>query len=162
MEAREKMQFAAWLATSSIAGWEHGLGESLGAIFHIHHGVSCALFLCVGIAFLSKVTDRFLDLAKVFKIKRKGKQKDEILKELLKKLRAFMKVVGCPLSIKELKDPIITHEEYMANMDKLFQYANNSYPVLSSSRGLTEKVIRKLFEISYENKLEDLMELFYK
>jgi len=73
-----------------------------------------------------------------------------------------MKEVGCPLSVKELKDPIITHEEYVSKMDQLVLYAENDYTSLSSTRGLHTEAIRKLFEISYENKLEDLMELYYK
>jgi alcohol dehydrogenase class IV len=161
MEAREKMQLAAWLATSSIAGFDHGLGQSFGAIFHVHHGVSVALFLCAAVSFHSKVTDRFLDLAKLFKIKRKNRQKDEILRDLLVSLRNFMKKVGCPISIKELEDPVITYEEYMTKMDQLVHYADNDYTALSSTRPLNRETIRKLFEISYENNLEDLMELFY-
>jgi hypothetical protein len=162
MEAREKMQIAAWLATSSIAGIEHGFGQSFGAIFHVHHGICVALFLCASIAYQSKVTNRFLDLAKLFKVKRSGIQKDEILKELLEKLQKFMKKIECPLSIEDLKDPSISYEEYTTKMDYLIEYAFNDYCTLSSTRPLDKKSIKKIFEIAYENKIEDLMELYYK
>jgi len=162
MEAREKMQVAAWLATSSIAGIEHGFGQSFGALFHVHHGICVSLFLCASIAYQSKVTNRFYDLAKLFKVKSSGKQKDEILRELLEKLQDFMKKIGCPLSIQELKEPPISYEEYTANMEYLIEYAFNDYCTLSSTRPLNKESIKKVFEIAYKNKIEDLMELHYK
>ena len=162
MEAREKMQIAAWLATSSIAGIEHGFGQSFGAIFHVHHGICVALFLCASIAYQSKVTNRFYDLAKLFKVKRSGRKKDEILRELLEKLQDFMKIVGCPLCIEELKDPAISYDQYMANMEHLIEYCFNDYCTLSSTRPLNKKSIKKIFEIAYKNKIDDLMELHYK
>jgi len=161
MEAREKMQVAAWLATSSIAGIEHGFGQSFGALFHVHHGICVALFLCASIAYQSKVTNRVFDLAKVFKIKRSGKDKDEILRELLEKLQEFMKEIHCPLSIQELKKPDISYEEYTANMEHLINYAFDDYCTLSSTRPLDRKNIKKVFEIAYKNKIDDLMELYY-
>ena len=162
MEARENMQIASWLASGSIAGIEHGFGQSFGALFHAHHGISCAIFLCASIAYQAKVSNRFLDLAKKFGIKRKGKQRDEILRELLTKLRSFFKEIECPLSVQEIKDPKISREEYIAKMDELVHYTFNDYCTLSSTRRLDEKQIHRILELSYENKLDDLMDLYYK
>jgi alcohol dehydrogenase class IV len=165
MEAREKMQLAAYIAGLGFgnvsAGIEHGLGHSLGAIFHIHHGICVGLFLCASIAYQAKVTNRFIPLAKLFNVEVEGIQRDEILKELLEKLRNFMRSINFPLSIKELNTPRISHEEYLSNIDKLVDFAFNDYVTLSSTRKIDRPQYRQLFLLAYENKMEDLMNLFY-
>ncbi len=166
LEARSKMQLGAYIAGIGFGnvsgGVEHGLGHSFGALFHAHHGVCVGLYLCISLAFQSKATDRFKDLAKVFKINIEGRERDEILKELLEKLQAFMKLVGCPLSISELEKPKVSREEYMSKMDQMVEYAFDDYTTLSSTRKLDPPTIRWMYEIAYENKLDDIMELFYK
>ena len=162
IEARENMQIAAWLASGSIAGIEHGFGQSFGALFHTLHGISCVIFLCASIAYQAKVSNRFMDIAKKFRIKRKGKQRDEILRELLTKVRAFLKALECPLSVQEIKDPKISRKDFMAKMDELVHYTFNDYCTLSSTRRLDKTQIRRILELSYENKLDDLMDLYYK
>jgi len=165
MEAREKMQMAAYIAGigfGNIAGGiEHSLGHSFGALFHVHHGICVGVFLCASIAFQSKVTNRFYELAKLFKIDVEDRPRDEILKELLVGLRTFMSNVNCPLSILEIESPKISKEEYMAQMDQMVDFAFNDYCTLSSTRKISELQYRKILEITYENKLEDLMNLYY-
>ena len=102
-------------------------------------------------------------MAKAFGIKRKGKNKDEILRELLEKLQAFMKQIGCPLSISDLERPTkISKDEYMAQMDQLVEFAFNDYVTLSSTRKIDPPQYRMLMEMAYENKIDDLMDLYYK
>ncbi len=165
MEARAKMQLAAYISGVGFGnvsgGIEHGLGHSFGALFHVDHGVSVGIFLCISVAYQSKVTNRFLDLAKVFKVKRSGRERDEILIELLKKIQEFLKKVGCPLSIKEIEKKKISQEEYLSKIDDLVKYAFNDFTTLSSTRKLDHIQIRKIYEIAYENKIEDIMSLYY-
>ncbi len=165
MEAREKMQMAAYIAGIGFGnisgGIEHSLGHSFGALFHVHHGICVGVFLCASIAFQSKVTNRFFELAKLFKIEVEDRPRDEILKELLVGLRTFMSNVNCPLSILEIESPKISKEEYMAQMDQMVDFAFNDYCTLSSTRKISELQYRKILEITYENKLEDLMNLYY-
>lgn len=166
MEAREKMQIAAYIAGLGFgnvaAGIEHTLGHALGATFHVHHGVSVGLFLCASIAYQSKVTNRFKDLAKLFKININGKQRDEILRKLLECLREFMRSINCPLSISELEQPKISRDDYMAKIDQLVDFAFNDIDTLFSTRKIDPPQYRKIFLMSYENKIEDLMDLYYK
>ncbi len=166
MQAREKMQMASYIAGVGFGnvsgGIEHSLGHQLGSAFHVHHGVSVALYLCASIAYQSKATNRFLDLAKQFNIQIENKKKDEILRELLLKLQGFMKSVNCPLNVKELERPKISLEEYNAKIDLMTNYAFNDIDTLFSTRHLGERDIKPIFEIAYENNLDDLMELFYK
>ena len=166
MEAREKMQLAAYIAGIGFGnvsgGIEHGLGHAFGALFHVHHGVCVGLFLCASLAFQSKVTYRFIELAKIFKIEIENRQKNKILRELLEEVKNFMRKIKCPLSISELDKPKISNEEYNNKMDQMIEYAYNDYTTLSSSRKLNRPEIRKMFEAVYENKIDDLMDLYYK
>lgn len=166
MEAREKMQLAAYIAGVGFGnisgGVEHGLGHSFGALFHVHHGVCVGLYLCASIAYQAKVTNRFLDFADLFKVQKEGKQKDEILREILMKVQDFMKAVSCPLSVKELQKPKISYEDYTSKMDQMVEYAFNDYTTLSSTRKLENPKIRRMFEVAYDNKIDDLMSLYYE
>ena len=72
-----------------------------------------------------------------------------------------MKEIQCPLSIQELTNPQISYEEYTANMEYLINYAFDDYCTLSSTRPLDKKNIKKVFEIAYNNRIDDLMELYY-
>ncbi len=166
MEAREKMQLAAYIAGLGFGnvsgGIEHSMGHSFGALFHVHHGVCVGLFLCASIAYQSKVTNRFLDLARLFSVNTEGRKRNEILKELLEKLREFMRSAKCPISIRELEQPEISKEDYLTNIDQMVEFAFNDYCTLSSSRKIDPPQYRKIFLMSYDNKIEDLMELYYK
>ncbi len=166
IEAREKMQMASFIAGVGFGnvsgGIEHSLGHQLGAVFHVHHGVTVAMYLCASIAYQSRATDRFLDLAKLFNIEIKDRKNDDILRDLLIGLQDFQRKVNCPLCVKELEKPKINLEDYIAKIDLMSNYAFNDIDTLFSSRHLSEKEIKQMFEIAYENKIEDLMELYYK
>lgn len=166
IEARYKMQLAAYIAGIGFGnvsgGIEHGLGHAFGALFHVHHGVCVGLFTCASVAYQSKVTNRFKDIAKIFKVKRSGRKNDEILRELLVKIQEFMGKVGCPIGVKDVERPNkISKEDYMAKIDMMIDYAFNDYTTLSSSRKLDPPQIRKMYEAVYENKIDDLMKLYY-
>ena len=165
MEAREKMQMAAYIAGIGFGnisgGIEHSLGHSFGALFHVHHGICVGVFLCASLAFQAKVTNRFFELAKIFKIDLEDRPRDEILKELLVSLRKFMSSVNCPLSIQEIETPEISKDDYMAQLNQMVEFAFNDYCTLSSTRRISESQYRKILEIAYENKLEDLMNLYH-
>ncbi|MHA1294463.1 MAG: iron-containing alcohol dehydrogenase, partial [Promethearchaeota archaeon] len=166
IEARRKMQLAAYLAgvgfiNTAGAGIEHSLGHSFGGLFHCHHGVAVGLFTPASVAFQAKVTNRFIELAKIFKIKTKGVDRDKILRNLLEKMVEFMNSVKAPTSIKELERPKVPYEDYTSKMEQMVDYAYNDFPTLSSSRKLDPLQIRKIYEITYENKIDDLMKLYY-
>lgn len=165
-EAREKMLLAAFIAgvgfSNMVTNFEHGLGHSLGAIFHVHHGITIAIFLAPAIAFQGKVSKRFIDLAKLFKIESEDKTEEQILEELLIKYQDFLKSMNFPLSIQEIKAPQISHDQFMRNLDQLVEYAFKDVTRLFSTRRVTPSQVRRLYKISYENKIEDLMELYKK
>ncbi len=165
LEAREKMQIAAYMAgigfSLASTNIDHGLGQSFGAIFHAHHGLMVGIFLGASVAFQSKVNNRIIELAKIFEIKTDNKLKDQILRELLEKLQSFMKSINIPISISEIEKPKVTREEYDEKMDILVEYAYTDATRLFSSRKITRAKIRKMFEASFEAKIDDIMDLYY-
>ena len=166
LEAREKMLLAAYIAgvgfSNVVTNFEHGLGHSFGAIFHAHHGLTIGIFLAPALAFTAKVSKRFIELAKLFGVYINNKPDENILQELLIKYQDFLKSVNFPLSIKEMKTPEITHEAFMNNLDQLVEYAYKDVTRIFSTRRLNKTQVRRLYIASYENKIEDLMDLYYK
>ncbi|MEJ2294101.1 MAG: iron-containing alcohol dehydrogenase, partial [Candidatus Lokiarchaeota archaeon] len=165
MEAREKMLLAAYIAgvgfSNMVTNFDHGLGHSFGALFHIHHGLAVGIFLPTTIAFQGKVSKRFINIANIFGVDINEKEDDKILRELLERILKFARSFGFPISVKELNNPEITHEEYMNKSDQMVKYAYNDVTRLFSTRRLTPSQVRRLFEVGFENKIEDLMDLFY-
>jgi len=166
LEAREKMALAAFLAgvgfSNMVTNFEHGLGHSFGAIFHVHHGLTIGIFLAAAITYQAKVSNRFIELAKIFGIDIQDKAKDQILRELIKKYQNFLRMLNFPLSIKELDKPKIPYHEYNEKIEQLVEYAYKDVTRLFSSRRLTPSQVHRMYEICYENKIDDLMELYYK
>jgi len=177
MEAREKMQWGSYLAgigfiNTSAAGIEHACGHSLGAVFHVHHGITVGIFTPSSVAYQAKVTDRFLKLAEVFEVELSGrprhevindlaqKPKDEILESFLINFKKFADMVNAPKSISELEMPKISKSDFDAQLDLLAQLAHTDNTSLYSSRPFTPENVRRVMEIAWENKLEDLMELY--
>ncbi|MHA1791125.1 MAG: iron-containing alcohol dehydrogenase [Promethearchaeota archaeon] len=164
MEAREKMQLAAYFAGMGFgnvsAGIEHSLGHSLGSIFHVHHGVCVGLFLCASVAYQSKVTRRYETLARIFKTPIENRKREDVVRDLLSSIQEFMKSIKFPLSIRELKNPPIKKEDYLSSIDQLVDFAFNDYCTLSSSRKIDKPQYKRIFEICYENDIDDLMELY--
>jgi hypothetical protein len=72
-----------------------------------------------------------------------------------------MDSINCPLSIKELKKPEISAEDYKKGIDQMTNYAFNDYVTLSSTRKVDKIQYQRMYEIAYENKIEDIMELYY-
>ncbi|MFX0058224.1 MAG: iron-containing alcohol dehydrogenase [Candidatus Hodarchaeota archaeon] len=166
LEAREKMLLAAYIAgvgfSNMVTNFEHGLGHSFGAIFHLHHGLTIGIFLAPALAFTAKVSTRFIGLAKTFGVEIDNKPEEKILRELLIKYQDFLKSINFPISIKEIKTPEIVYEDFMKNLDQLVEYAYKDVTRIFSTRRMTRSQVHRLYITSYENKIEDLMDLYYK
>jgi alcohol dehydrogenase class IV len=119
------------------------------------------IFLPTAIAFQAKVSNRFIDIARLFGVDEKEKRKDMILKELLENLREFVRSFGFPVSVRELKHPKINYEQYLQEIDQMVNYAYKDVTRLFSTRRITIHQVKRLFEIGYENKIEDLLDLYY-
>jgi len=165
MEAREKMQMAAFIAGIGFGnvsgGIEHGIGHSLGAIFHVHHGVCVGVYLPAAIAFQAKVTNRFISLARVFGVIVDGKSREMILKDLLVSLLQFMEATGFPIGIKGITTPAITRDAYLEKMDTLVELSENDFTTLSAARRVDRTQYRRIALAAYDNTIDGLMELYH-
>jgi len=156
LEARSHMQLAATMAglgfNNSRIGFEHALGHSFGKIFMVHHGLSVGMFLLYTIAFLSKISDRWKDLCFLFNIESKGKSDKDLLSDFLAAVKDFITSLDGPLCVKNLKNPVISKEEYYKNLKVLAKYAELDIVSLLSPRHLNTEILEKIFEYAWDGK----------
>ena len=156
LEAREKMALAATIAgmgfSNSKVGLDHGLGHSLGKVFKLHHGFCVGLFLPYTVAYTAKISDRWIDLCPVFGVESKGKEKKALLTALLQAIKDFIHSIDGAVCVKEIKDPIISKEEYMDKLDLLVQYAESDAVDLLAPRWMHKETYRKIFEYAWDGR----------
>ncbi len=161
LEAREHMQWAAYYAGlgfgNSMAGIDHALGHSLGAVFHVHHGLAVGLFTPQSIAYQAKVTDRWKKMCPIFGIDPKKKvPRSSLLNELLDAVTGYIKSVGGITAVKDCTNPEIDEESYKIELDTLTEYAVTDIDALVSTRPVTHGEFKKMYELAWEGK-----ELFF-
>ena len=156
IEAREHMQMASLMAGigfgNTTPGIDHALGHSFGKIFNIHHGLSVGLFTVYSIAFQAKVTDRWKLLCPIFNVQVENKSREELLNEFLQAVRDFIQSLDAPVSVKDMKNPVITKEEYFSKLDLLTNYAADDAVSLTSFRSMSEKLFKTIFEYSWDGR----------
>ncbi len=156
IEAREHMQMASLMAGigfgNTTPGIDHALGHSFGKIFGVHHGLSVGLFTVYSIAFQAKVTDRWQLLCPIFNVQVENKSREELLNEFLQAVRDFIQSLNAPVCVKDMKNPIITKEEYFSKLDLLTNYAADDAVSLTSFRSMSEKLFKTIFEYSWDGK----------
>jgi len=156
IEAREHMQMASLMAGigfgNTTPGIDHALGHSFGKIFNIHHGLSVGLFTVYSIAFQAKVTDRWKLLCPIFNVQVENKSREELLNEFLQAVRDFLQSLDAPVSVKDMKNPVITKEEYFSKLDLLTNYAADDAVSLTSFRSMSEKLFKTIFEYSWDGR----------
>lgn len=158
-EARERVHYAATMAGMSYAnaylGICHSLTHKLSAAFNISHGTANAIMIPHVIRFnATDSPNKFpvfpqyripLALSRYAKIadglQLDGKNEEEKVELLIKKLEGIRKELGLPASIKELGVP---EKDFMAKVDELAELAfddqctgaNPRYPLVSELREL--------------------------
>ncbi len=156
IEAREHMQMASLMAGigfgNTTPGIDHALGHSFGKIFNIHHGLSVGLFTVYSIAFQAKVTDRWKLLCPIFNVQVENKSREELFNEFLQSVRDFIQSLNAPVCVKDMKNPVITKEEYFDKIDLLINYASDDAVSLTSFRSMSEKLFKTIFEYAWDGK----------
>lgn len=156
LEARSGMQMASLMAGigfgNTTPGIDHALGHSFGKIFNIHHGLSVGLFTVYSIAFQAKVTDRWKLLCPIFNVQVENKSREELLNEFLQSVRDFIQSLNAPVCVKDMKNPVITKEEYFDKLDLLINYAADDAVSLTSFRSMSEKLFKTIFEYAWDGK----------
>ncbi|MHA1256226.1 MAG: iron-containing alcohol dehydrogenase [Promethearchaeota archaeon] len=156
MEARAHMQMAATTAGigfgNTVAGIDHALGHGFGKVYNVHHGVSVGLFLPYSVAFQAKILDRWQGLARIFGVELTGDDREKDLQIILQAIKDFIHSVDGPVCVKELKNPVISEDEYRNKMEYAIDYADKDVVSLLSSRPLSRKQIAKIFEYAWDGK----------
>ncbi len=156
-EARERMANASCMAGMAFAnaflGVCHSMAHKLGSYWHIPHGMANSLMLEEVIRFNSseqptklgtfpqyaypQCKARYADVAKFVGLK--GKNDDELVESLVKKLRELQAAVGQPKTIREALGDKVTEEQFLERLDAMTEDAfddqctgaNPRYPLMS-------------------------------
>ena len=155
--AREKMANASTMAGMAFAnaflGVCHSMAHKLGSYWHIPHGMANSLMLEEVIRFNSaeaptkmgtfpqyaypQCKARYADVARYVGLK--GKNDDELVEALIKKLKELQEAIGQPKTIKEALGDKVTEEQFLARLDQMTEDAfddqctgaNPRYPLMS-------------------------------
>lgn len=156
-EAREKMANASCMAGMAFAnaflGVCHSMAHKLGSYWHIPHGMANSLMLEEVIRFNSseqpakmgtfpqyaypQCKARYADVARFNGLK--GKNDDELVEALIKKIKELQESIGQPKTIQEALAGKVTEEEFLAKLDQMTEDAfddqctgaNPRYPLMS-------------------------------
>ena len=155
--AREKMANASTMAGMAFAnaflGVCHSMAHKLGSYWHIPHGMANSLMLEEVIRFNSaeaptkmgtfpqyaypQCKARYADVARYVGLK--GKNDDELVEALIKKLKELQEAIGQPKTIREALGDKVTEEQFLARLDQMTEDAfddqctgaNPRYPLMS-------------------------------
>jgi len=156
IEAREHMQMAALMAGigfgNTTTGIDHALGHSFGKIFGVHHGLSVGMFVPYSIDFQANVTDRWISLCPIFNVKVGNKGRDELYKEFLQAVKSFIVSIDGPICVKDLKNPVVSKEDYFSKLDLLAEYADDDAVSLTSYRAINRKLFKSIFEYAWDGR----------
>ena len=155
MEARERMHNAATIAGlgfgNSQASLAHGMGHTLGAVFHVPHGRSVALFLPYTVEFIARESPkRFAEMAAFVGCSNEGG--DKAARALAAHIRDLCRQVGNPTSVAETG---IERAAYEAQMDKLVDDSLNDTSTIFSTRTPSFDEAHQLFLYAYDGRSVD-------
>ena len=152
-EARHRMHIAASMAGIAFSfpnggvALTHSLGHSIGKVFDIHHGVSVGVFIPYALQYVSKVTDKYLEICKALDIK--AGTKEEYLAKLVERVRSLLREVDVPITLKDLG---ISKEDFEKNLQRLMVYAYEDPSNFQNPRPITIGEYEKFFRYAYEGK----------
>ncbi len=156
-EARDRMANASCMAGMAFAnaflGVCHSMAHKLGSYWHLPHGMANSLMLEEVIRFNSveqptkmgtfpqyaypQCKARYAETARF--IGCKGKNDDELVEALIKKLKELQASIGQPKTIKEALGDKVTEEQFMERLDAMTEDAfddqctgaNPRYPLMN-------------------------------
>jgi len=153
--ARQKTQNAATMSGLAFGnaqvGLAHAMGHSLGAIFHMPHGLSVALSNLYVIPFSSRgAAERYRDIAHTIGIEEASPERATA--RLVEALKDLMTRLNMPTS---LRDAGISKTAFEQNIDDLVEKTNRSTCTFVNPRVPDVDEIRKLFVCTYEARQVD-------
>ncbi len=151
MEARHKMLTASTIAGlafgNSNAALTHSLGHAVGKVYNLHHGAAVGSFIPYSLRFYSKVTDKYVDMAKHLGIE--ASSEEEYLDKLDKKFKGLMDEIDIDYT---LKDYDIDPGDWEENLDRVADYADEDICTLMSPRPTSKPELKRVLEYAYEGK----------
>lgn len=150
---REKIHNAASIAGlalgTSFAGNAHACGHSIGAIYHIQHGIAVGTMLPYIIEFNKPSS------AKIYEEILNGLNlsiDNDATKTLANFIRDFLNKVNISTTLKGLG---ISEKDWDENLDKLVSFAKSDVASAANPRITAEEEFRRIFEYAYEGKSID-------
>lgn len=162
-EAREKMHNASAIAgmafTNAFLGLNHSMAHKLGGEYHVAHGKANAVLLPYVIAFNAQKPTKFASFPKygTFIADEKYAQiarhmglrastSEEGVASLIEAVRKLMKLLDCPLTLKELGIP---EKAFLASLDSLAERAFEDQCTTANPRYPLVSEIKELYRLAY-------------
>ena len=160
LRAREKMQNAATIAGlgfgNSNTGLSHALGQSAGAVFHLHHGRVVGIALPYSLQYvysnppLPHAPDPIERLGTAARFVGIDAKSDQVgAQKLIEKIRELAKEIGEPLSLQEAGIP---EEQMRGKIDTLVRLASEDPNMFTTPCECKGEHLRQLFQEMWEGK----------
>jgi len=154
--ACEHMHNAATLAGlgfgNSMAALAHGMGHSLGGVFHVPHGRAVALFLPYTIEFCVRGGGtRYMELARALDLP--AGDEEQAAAGLVKAIRDLERAVGQPLTLEEAG---VSREQLEAELGLLVDNAMNDTQTIMATRIASDEELRELFRAAWEGRTVEI------
>jgi len=157
VEARTKMHYAASIAGmgfgNSMAALAHGLGHSLGAVFHVPHGRAVSLFLPYVIEFCARGdagTTCYACMARYLELPSSNEAEAAAgLAQAIRKLEADLD------QPRSLADCGISRQDLAKELELLVFNTGNDSSTVSSTRIPDDAETRRLYEYAFDGRSID-------
>ncbi|WP_301859730.1 1-propanol dehydrogenase PduQ [uncultured Megasphaera sp.] len=155
MKARSDMSSASNMAGIAFnlggLGMVHSMAHQLGGMFHIPHGLACALCLNAGIAYNSQnleVAAKYAEISYQIGFAPRSASVQDAITALRAVLRALMSDMGMPSRVGELKQPV-SREDYEAAVHTMAVNAMADGCLPQNPRETSVAVFETLFRSIY-------------
>jgi alcohol dehydrogenase class IV len=154
-EAMEKMHYAATFAgiamTNSGLGLAHGIGHSIGALFHTPHGAAVGYVLPYAIEFCAETSkDRYLEILSALGVS--GASADNAARKLSAIVKDLMTKIQIPPTLKGIG---ISQDSFKKMLPKLVEFSDNDVTSLTSPRNVTSEDLTRILEYMLAGKAID-------
>ncbi len=160
MEARDYMHQAATMAGLAFGNGNvhigHGMGHSLGAIFHIPHGRAVGVVLSYVTQFClnnpdekDKSIEIYAKLAKQLGWSNWDVDNKKAAFTVIEKIKELQKEIGIPNKIQDLG---ISREDFDKNLDMLITLCYEDATIGMVPRSVNPEIFKNLFTYAYDGK----------
>ena len=133
-------------------GMIHSMAHQLGGMFHIPHGLACAMCLPIGIAYNSQdpaVEAKYADLAYKIGVAPRTMDATLAVQTLCTVFKALMTDMDMPTRVGELTKPVISRDTYEAAIPQMAANAMEDRCLPTNPRPVTEREFVELFKKAY-------------